>query len=424
VIARTGIALIVAVAVAHANGRAPASNAVRFRPGDTQAIYVGTTFGMLVSTDGCQFYWLCEDNIGFGGAFDPAYAVTASGAILAGTFQGLRVSRDGGCSFTPVHSELYIDAVALGPTGDVWIGTAEAGSGNLLLHSSDDAASFAAAGGLPGTMWFESIAVAPSNPMRIYVAAFQISSGTMPPTAHLFRSDDGGASWTELSLAGVQFASSPHLRIGAVDPHDPDTVFVISLGSNAVTGDRVYRSNDAAVTLSDVLDTPHVTADLVIRANRDIVVATPFDSSFVSRDGGATFQPLVAAPQLACLGERDGVLYGCGSNYTADPQALTSSVDEATWHRVLRFELIAGPLDCPSGTFENDICDDQMWRTFSQQLGITPGNTCAAGSDTSVDMPARDGQPSRGGCCDAGGRPPVVASVVISILALRRRGRR
>jgi hypothetical protein len=185
----------------------------------------------------------------------------------------------------------------------------------------------------------------------------------------------------------------------------------------------VYRSSDGAATLTDVLDTPHGIADLVIRANRDIVVATPFDSSFVSRDGGATFQPLVGAPQLACLGERDGVLFGCGSNYTADPQALTSSVDAASWHRVMRFELISGPLDCPSGTVEHEICDNQMWRTFSEQLGITPSDTCAAGSAAPLDMTARDGQTGRGGCCDAGERTPVVACAAIAIWVVRRRRR-
>jgi hypothetical protein len=423
VIARSLFVVIALAYVADANGRAPATTAVRFRPGDNQAVYVGTTFGLLVSKDSCHFYWLCEDDIGYGGAFDPAYAITASGAVLAATFQGLRVSRDGGCSFATVSPNLYVDTVALGPNGDVWLGTSDSGSANAVLHSSDDAASFAPVTGLPGTMWFESIAVAPSSPMRLYVAAFLVPSGSMPPTAHLFRSDDGGASWIELALAGVQLAGSPHLRIGAIDPHDPDTVFVISLGSSAVTGDRVYRSSDAAVTLTDVLDTPHGIADLVIRANRDVVVATPFDSSYVSRDGGATFMPLVGAPALACLGERDGVLFGCGSNYTADPQALTSSSDEASWRRVMRFELISGPLDCPSGTFEQDVCDNQMWRTFSQQLGIVPTDTCAAGSNASPEMPARDGQLAHTGCCDAGERPPTAAVVVISIWALRRRRR-
>ena len=98
-----------------------------------------STFGLFVSPDGCHFYWLCENDIGYGGEFDPAYAVTPTGAILATTFHGLRVSHDGGCSFATATaqlppsnpgniSELYIDAVDVGPTGDVWVGTADTGS--------------------------------------------------------------------------------------------------------------------------------------------------------------------------------------------------------------------------------------------------------------------------------------------------------
>jgi hypothetical protein len=43
--------------LAHANGRPPASNGVHVRPGDTAALYAATTFGFLVSPDGCRFYW-------------------------------------------------------------------------------------------------------------------------------------------------------------------------------------------------------------------------------------------------------------------------------------------------------------------------------------------------------------------------------
>ncbi len=119
-------------AVIHANGRPPATNGVHFRPGDNQAIYVSSTFGLLVSSDGCHFYWLCEDNIGYGGEFDPAYAVSSTGTIFATTFHGLRVSRDGGCSFTTATAQLppsdpgnisalYLDAGGLVVVGEIML---------------------------------------------------------------------------------------------------------------------------------------------------------------------------------------------------------------------------------------------------------------------------------------------------------------
>ena len=100
------IVALLAPAIANANGRPPMTNGVHFKPGDNHAIYVASTFGLLVSPDGCHFYWVCENNLGYGGEFDPAYAVTPTGAILASTFHGLRVSHDGGCSFVTTTAQL------------------------------------------------------------------------------------------------------------------------------------------------------------------------------------------------------------------------------------------------------------------------------------------------------------------------------
>jgi hypothetical protein len=144
-------------AIAYANGRPPGTNGVHFRPGDAAALYAATTFGFLVSPDGCRFFWLCEDNLGFGGEFDPAYAVTRSGVILAATFHGLRVSRDGGCSFSTVASNVYYDAIDVSATGEICAGSSDTAPDNGVLCSTDDAVTFAARGALPPAMWYRSV---------------------------------------------------------------------------------------------------------------------------------------------------------------------------------------------------------------------------------------------------------------------------
>ena len=102
---------------AAANGRNPHAVGIYFRPGDPDAMYVATTFGFLASHDGgCTFDWMCEQSIGYGGTWDPHYAVSMDGTIFATTFEGLRISRDGGCTFTtaaPTNS-LWIDALTIG----------------------------------------------------------------------------------------------------------------------------------------------------------------------------------------------------------------------------------------------------------------------------------------------------------------------
>src|SRR5439155_19365449 len=135
------VAMLLAPVLARANGRPPITNGVYFKPGDANAVYVQTTFGFFVSADGCHFYWLCEDSIGYGGEYDPIYGVTPSGTILATTFRGLQVSRDGGCTFTAATAQLaandpgnisqkYLTAAEVGPTGEVWIGSSDTPTDN------------------------------------------------------------------------------------------------------------------------------------------------------------------------------------------------------------------------------------------------------------------------------------------------------
>src|SRR4051812_34108880 len=98
--------MVLVPVVALANGRAPLTNGVHFQPGDNHTLYVATTFGLLISRDdGCSFRWVCEQNLGYGGTFDPKYRIARDGTIFATTYTGLRVSRDGGCSFATATTE-------------------------------------------------------------------------------------------------------------------------------------------------------------------------------------------------------------------------------------------------------------------------------------------------------------------------------
>ena len=396
---------------AHGNGRPPMTNGIHFHPHDAQSLYVATTFGLLVSPDGCAFHWLCEDDIGFAGEFDPAYAVTPSGAILATTFHGLRVSRDGGCSFTTAAlpggdpTAVYLDAVEVGPGGEVCVGSSDTAADNAVLCSTDDAVTFAPRGALPATMWYRSIKFAPGDASRIYVTGYQIAGsdadgGQRSPTAHLFRSDDDGLHWTEEPLAGLMYGSVPRIDVMAVSPANEDVVFLRSQGANPPVGDRLYRSVDGGISFAEVLATTDPIADVVARDTATVLVATAQTGSFRSRDGGATFQPLGMA--LACLGQRsDGVLFGCTANY-ATGMALAQSADGDAWHAVLRLQYITGALHCPAGTSEHDTCDAVQWPALAVQLGVTAA-TCASGPDGGTDgVRADTGAPRGSGCCDAG----------------------
>ncbi len=424
--------LLAGAPAAHGNGRPPLTNGIYLQPGDAHSLYVRSTFGLLIShDDGCTMRWVCENDIGYAGSFDPKYAIGGDGTIFATTYSGLRISRDAGCSFNTatggLPADAWIDALDIGPAGEIWVGTSTTGATNDVFASNDNGVTFTSRGMLSSTIWWKSVKVAPSNPMRVYVAGYQVAGtladgGMMPPTGHFFRSDDDGAHWTESAMTNVVFGPMPYLLVAAVDPTNPDVLYAISPGANPPGGDQLYRSADGGTTFTSVLSTPMPISDVVIRNASTVVAATENSGSFQSTDGGATFAAMSNPPQLACLKQKaDGSLVGCGANWTPDFMSVTASPDGAAWTDVWRFVQLAGPLDCPAGTAEHDICDLQQWSNLQTQFAST-GPTCGA---YVVDGTPPDSPPKKagGGCCDAGDATGglVLGALVLGLVGRRRR---
>ena len=437
--AAAAAALLLATGVASGNGRAPLTNGIHFQPGDPHSLYVATTFGLLVShDDGCTFDWVCEDNVGYGGMYDPQYAIASDGTIFATTYTGLRVSRDGGCSFQtatdqlpqgdPGRLDLWVNGLAIGPDGIVWIATSDSAQPNAIYASTDDGVTFAKRGTVSPSILWNAIKVAPARAQRVYATGHEVvttgddAGQTYKP--HLVISDDAGQTWTESPLAGVTYGGLPSLRVLAVDPQNPQIVYVASEGgANPPDGDLLYRSTDGGMTLTQVLATTQVISDLAIPDAQHVIVATASSGSFESTDAGMTFSPMAGTtPQLSCLGvSDDGKLIGCGTNWMPDNMSVTKSTDlGASWQKVWRFVQLDGPLQCPAGTAEHDICDVQRWPTLQQQFGAT-GPTCGSHVwPTDPEAPLKHG----GGCCDAGGGGATSLALGLALaLALSRRRR-
>jgi MYXO-CTERM domain-containing protein len=414
------LAVLLSSSLAQANGRPPLTNGVDLS-NQPQSLYIATTFGLLIShDDGCTFNWVCEGNIGYGGEFDPNYAIGADGTIFATTFFGLRASRDGGCSFQTVTAEIFVDALDIGPTGEVWIATADSTKANEIFRSTDNGVNFTPVGGQAATVLWKSVKVAPSNAQIVYASGFEAGQTQTP---HLLRSIDGGTSWTPSELADVKFGGSPVLRVLAVDPTNPDVIFVKSENANTPFGDLLYRSTDGGATLTEVLAVSDQIRNVVLLDANTVLVTAQIGGTFRSTDAGATFAPLPGAPQLACLTKRaDGSLIGCGANWDPDFMAVARSTDNgATWQKVWRFVELAGPLQCPAGTAEADTCAPQ-YENLKAQFGAS-GPTCG---DNIVPPDATEVPPGGGGgCCDSNQSTPVwwVSVLGVALLLVRRRRR-
>ena len=208
-----------------------------------------------------------------------------------------------------------------------------------------------------------AIAVAPSDPDRLYVAT---GEGLQRPDLSVgngvYRSDDAGATWRNTGLGDGQ--QIPAL---AVDPTNPDRVFAAVLGHPYGPNDErgVFRTTDGGATWEKVLfldvDTGAYDVDLD-PANPNVVYATfwqgrqgPWEYGndygggnggiFKSTDGGESWAKLggglpetITSANLAIAPSRPQRLYALlattlSSDYqSGDGQALYRSDDAgATW---------------------------------------------------------------------------------------------
>lgn len=174
------------------------------------------------------------------------YLGTASG--------GLWKSVNGGGTWTSLFDAVgtqTIGSVALDPNDSnvVWVGTGEQGQscfgyfGMGLFRSTDGGASFAPRNGSGGSALALShvtaVAVQPGNSNVILAGGSGFCSGGVAGSAGLFRSNDGGATWSKVLNGQTQDI--------IFDPTVPSLVYA-AVGGSSTTSGGVFRSNDGGAT--------------------------------------------------------------------------------------------------------------------------------------------------------------------------------
>jgi hypothetical protein len=394
------VALVLAAAVARADGAFPDSMQVLLPADRPHEIILTTNFGLVLSDDdGATWRWVCEQAVASWVSLYQMGPPPDETLFAVSPPEGLSTSRDVGCSWSFAQGSLagaqLLDAFP-DPTDGAHVlalATPSAANRPALVESHDGGQSFGAPLYLaPASGLLNGVEIARSAPRTIYLTGFTADVDPKTTRAFLVRSTDGGASFQtfdESPLLGAQT-----LALAAVDPIDALKLYLRVLGPST---DSLALSTDGGATLAVALALPTRMSAFLRRADGTLLVGTRDAQLFVSRDGGATFSSLAGAPHLRGLAERGprlrglgAVLYAAADNLV-DGFALASSTDGgAHWTPLLSYPQILGPLLCGN----IDAVCAAPWQMLSAMFNPAP--------PAPPSPPAPRSAPS-GGCTVGGG---------------------
>lgn len=343
-------------AVAHAHGVFPETERVAIHPSDPRTIVVQSSFGVLVTEDaGASWGWICRASTRALDTEDPRIVVTEDRAVVFAVFEGIERGEGLGCSIG-APAEALGGAVAIdvdrASDGTLLTVTSSGGVPNSVFRSIDEGRTWSAAGDPVGTVLFETLRIAPSDPSRVYL------TGSVPPapgterTASVFRSDDGGATFARMD--GPALDGARNLYLLGVDAADPDRSWLV--GPRAMADDSVYESTDGGQTFREVMRLPEVRAFASDATTRSTWIGgREHTGLYVSRDG-APFESVGPPLQVACLTARFGRLWACTNEYVDGFSLGVSDDGGASFTPVLTFDQVRRTRTCPSPSPTADLC--------------------------------------------------------------------
>jgi len=387
VAALIALAVVVVGRAGQSHTGLPVAEAILPTP-DGRLIVATSLWGLFAdqSGDGAgPFRWICDEAIDSGGTTivdGRAFAISSSGTLFVGTVRGLRLSRDGGCTW-----EAGPAALATTPTSTVvtdgatvWAVTFGALGPNALWRSDDDARTFRAV--LQADDGFDTVAVSPGT-TAIWLSATDAMTGA----ALLYVSTDGGARFARIAPTYTLEGSAPSL----VRPLAVEASGVAWLAAVGETSRALLRGAPGGATLDEKWIVRGEITAVLARAGEVLAVTT---AGLVRVDGASGAAAAIGdLAQPRCLIEQGGALYACASNFPPDERVLSRSSDGArTFQRLFQFNQTAGPVACAPTTPAGRTCPP-LWALYAERLGVT---TAPDGGTGGPDLGTTT--PPAGGC--------------------------
>lgn len=442
-------------ASASAHGRPPYVERIAFDPNDPDRIVLQFSFGLVVTEDGgASWTWVCGAAYGIDASWeDPDITITDDGATVIGTFTtAVRAAADL-CTFEQPGGSIadteVIDLEADPHDPDVvWALTTRGGGDPELVQRTEDGGRSWATVGEPIDALLESVALAPSDPARVYVTGLVPRTDLMPRRALLYRSTDRGERFTPIEIEILEGEEAP-IVVG-VDPVDAERLFVrMPRRMLDREPERLLVSEDGG----DMFVTAHTISQMrgfaISDDGRTVWAGSATgDGVWIARDGTLAFEQ-ISTLHVRCLEIRGDTLWLCVDQLNSR-FALGRSTDQgASVEELLYLDEVEDRPECPTCSTTGVICpfwvDDLEYdfaRYFGAGTGWTPmdasiprecidaGPDAGAGADGGLDAgvaPGMDGgaltpPPPGCGCRAAGGeRGGALTLVLVAALAARRR---
>jgi hypothetical protein len=355
---------------------------------------VRTNRGLIIEgPGGGAFRIVCNEAFEASLAEVPPLTVTADGRILLGTYAaGLLLSSPDACNFDPLPDrfvELYPIDVETDQQGGFFAAVLPRDGGSAeLLHGSDEGRALESLATLPGAP--SALEVAPSDGSRVYVSSTLAEENLS--FGRLLASHDAGRTFTETEVELE--ASELRVFLLAVDPHQPDRVFLRTQSRDGLTPERLLRSDDGGGTFDTAVSLPGP-LNAVVQPDGTVWLGGA-EGLYRSRDGGQSFAPLagIDLSRVTCLAAQDVRIYVCG--YSAGEfGVMVSSDGGGSFEWFVRFPWVTARRDCPEDSDEGMRCAIPFLDWSEEQL---EPSSMAGEAGAPADVPSSPPPASEGGC--------------------------